>query len=103
MRPPCSPQSPVRLAFQLWSAYVRVPFPAQPWRELRVSPEPSTASLSTPYERRFSAVDHMLWRVRCEDFFRCCVPPDACLVASNVFEHLLGKDSVVTAMVAVRP
>jgi SAM-dependent methyltransferase len=49
-----------------------------------MSPEPSTASVSALYERRFSAEERRakdaLWRVLCEDFFQRWVPLDACVV-----------------------
>src|SRR5262245_56290906 len=46
--------------------------------------EPSTATISDLYDRRFSAADRRakdaLWRVLCEEFFQRWVPRDACLV-----------------------
>jgi len=49
-----------------------------------MTPEPSTASVSPLYERRFSAEDRRakdaLWRVLCRDFFQRWVPLDACVV-----------------------
>ena len=46
--------------------------------------EPSTATLTALYERRFSAADRRakdaLWRVLCEEFFQRWVPRDARLV-----------------------
>jgi SAM-dependent methyltransferase len=46
--------------------------------------EPSTATITELYDRRFSDADRRakdaLWRVLCEDFFQRWVPPDGCLV-----------------------